>query len=311
MSNVAVALAKNKDASAADKMFDEALALAENIHGRDGGALIPLLTARAEAPKTFGKRGAKSTYKRAMKIAAGTFGTESPEYAELALQVGSSLINRFGAREGRSYVAAALEYFRTQGEAGRKATGLSLYYLGKIDFVQGKAKRSAELLTDALTKLSTEDPESRAYSLLIHALLVRIYEQQNKSELATEHCVAIGRDSQFRPDQDYLPLFRVPPRYPSALLKSRIQGYVDFEFTVDENGIVRNAEVTSEVQDGKQVRGTPNSVAGNLGLLPRERSFAAAARAAVERFRYAPRFVDGVAVATEGVEARIRFELAN
>ena len=118
------------------------------------------------------------------------------------------------------------------------------------------------------------------------------------------HCLAVGRESPARPDQDYVPLFRMAPVYPTMMLAQGIEGHVDFEFTIDENGFVRDAVVVGEVADGR-----PDLVRARVGTSQEDRSFQNAARAAVERFRYAPRFVDGEAVAVDGVKTRISFRI--
>ena len=86
------------------------------------------------------------------------------------------------------------------------------------------------------------------------------------TEDATPHCVAIGRISKLRPNQDYQPVFRMAPRYPARLLMSGIEGHVDFEFTIDESGFVRDPQVITAAQTGRS-----SSVAERLRFR-RERS---------------------------------------
>ena len=66
------------------------------------------------------------------------------------------------------------------------------------------------------------------------------------------------------------------------------EGWVQTEFDVDESGFVRDARVVES--------------AGGDG-------FEAAALDAVRGFRYAPKFVDGEAVAVQGVRNLIKFEI--
>ena len=65
------------------------------------------------------------------------------------------------------------------------------------------------------------------------------------------------------------------------------------EFAVDEMGFVREPKVIDSKPEG------------DIGW-----SLQAAAVAAAEGFRYAPRFVDGKPVAVDGVRNRIVFEIA-
>jgi protein TonB len=90
-------------------------------------------------------------------------------------------------------------------------------------------------------------------------------------------------------DGEYLPLVKVAPIYPRRALNRGIEGYVIVEFTVTEHGAVRDARVVERVPDS--------------GL------FDAAALAAVEKFKYKPRILDGTAVAVTGVRNKITFRL--
>ena len=89
-------------------------------------------------------------------------------------------------------------------------------------------------------------------------------------------------------DGEYLPIVKVAPVYPRRALSRGIEGWVLLRFTVTENGSVINPEV---------IDAEPSGV------------FDRAAMAAVERFKYKPRVVDGVAQVVHGVEHLITFEL--
>ena len=72
------------------------------------------------------------------------------------------------------------------------------------------------------------------------------------------------------------------------MLRAGKEAYVDFEFSVDEEGFVRTPVVTE---------------------LSGDDAFIKAATEAVLTFRYAPRMVDDEAVVTEGIKARINFRM--
>lgn len=88
-------------------------------------------------------------------------------------------------------------------------------------------------------------------------------------------------------DGPLVAIVRVEPQYPARLAARGIQGYATVRFDVDENGQVVNIEVIEVSHSG----------------------FARPAVQAAERFKFRPRVVDGVAVATRGVVNRFRFEL--
>ena len=109
------------------------------------------------------------------------------------------------------------------------------------------------------------------------------------SDLATEHCLAIGAEQHGqRLIRITVPIFRMAPSYPKDMLRKGAEGYVDLAFTVDATGFVRNPEV---------IGGSGNA------------SFEEEALATVERFRYAARHIDGKPVAVDNVKTRISFHI--
>ena len=89
-------------------------------------------------------------------------------------------------------------------------------------------------------------------------------------------------------DGEYLPIYRVPPQYPSQALRDRVEGWVIVEFTIGTRGEVKNARV---------VKANPQGV------------FDSAALAAVKRFRFKARTLAGTPIEVKGVQNRIRFRL--
>ena len=89
-------------------------------------------------------------------------------------------------------------------------------------------------------------------------------------------------------DTDVLPLVRIPPEYPPRALARGLEGSVLVQFTIT---------VTGSVKDAIVVRADPPNV------------FDQAALAAIARWRYNPRVVNGQAVERVGVQTLIQFEL--
>lgn len=88
-------------------------------------------------------------------------------------------------------------------------------------------------------------------------------------------------------DGDYLPIVKVAPVYPRRALQRGIQGHVIVEFTVTRQGAVRD----------------PFVVESTSSLLEK------AALAAVLKFKYKPKVVDGEPVEVAGVQNKITFRL--
>ena len=88
-------------------------------------------------------------------------------------------------------------------------------------------------------------------------------------------------------DRDVVPLVRVDPEYPPRAKQRGIQGFVEIEFTIGRAGTVK---------DPKVIAARPPSV------------FDRSALRAVSRWRYNPKFEDGVAVERPGVRVHFTFK---
>jgi protein TonB len=104
-------------------------------------------------------------------------------------------------------------------------------------------------------------------------------------------------------DGDYLPIVQVQPVYPRMALARGLIGWVIIEFTVTETGavsdpfIVDNCAVVQQNVNEVECEGKPNSI------------FDTAALRAALKFKFKPKVIDGVAMATAGVRNKITFEL--
>ena len=287
----------------ARELLDEALDLSEQIHGPDAVELINVLELLGDSVADIASASRQlKYYKRALKITEQHFGRESLEFAKASLRAGTKTYNLSQSTAGGKHVLDAREVYGVlYGEESPDA-GLADYFLAKLEFSKGRHKKAIEHALEAVPKFVGESPELLNLQLHTRALLVQSYEERNMSEEATKHCVAIGRISTLRPMHDYQPLFRMAPRYPADLLRSRIEGYVDFTFTIDESGFVRDPHIINAAQTGR-------SASRSIYSDKADRSFEVAALEALERFRYAPRVVDGVATSVENVKARISFKI--
>lgn len=176
---------------------------------------------------------------------------------------------------------AASEY-KAAGHAHGHA--VAQFWMGKKFFSRRDYRKVPKPLNAAIASL----PERDRLALMARAHLVETYEELGRSDRATEHCLAIGRTKPWTGNDDYQPLFKRPPKYPSTALRREMEGWVLLEFTVDEMGFVRNPKIV----DG-----------GGGGI------FHKPAMEAAKDFRYAPKFVDGQPVAVVGIRNRIIFSI--
>lgn len=94
-------------------------------------------------------------------------------------------------------------------------------------------------------------------------------------------------DSDWSGDGDLMVLARIQAVYPHLARTRGLEGHVVVEFTVTEQGTVRDARIVESS----------------------DRVFDRSALAAVARFRYRPRFVDGSPVSVQGVRTEFAFRL--
>ena len=294
--NYGVALSDAGNREDAVPVLAEALRLGQIVYGESGLELVSLLADLADAEaEPFSPETQLRYYRRALKLVEGHFGKQAVEYADLAFRAARNVYAMSLSLKAEDYMREARDIYASLPEPATQNVGMAGFYLGKMAFTDRSFKSSSRYLEEALTAFEGPGDANQAMRLLTRALLVQVYESRGLTEEATQHCVAIGSESQFTPDQDYEPLFRVAPQYPVSMLRSNKEGRVDLEFMIDENGFVQEPVIIDRQINGKDRKNKSD--------------FDKAAIDAVKRFRYAPRFVDGEAVATAGVRTRISFAL--
>ena len=287
--NYGRALLASGEKGAARVQLETAVVLFEALDGEDSIKLVPTLQDLADANAKAREEDTQlRIYKRALKITKTQHGSDSLEYAEVEYRAAYKMYSLSKSVRGEKYARHARGFFARRFGHSDQRTGKANLVLGKIQFSRGRHGEMVEYLEEALASFTGETNSDKGYRLVINALLVRGYEALGESDMATEHCVAIGEDTRLSDNQDYLPIFRMAPRYPVEMLKARREGYVDIKLTVDAAGFVQDPTVLFST--GSEL-------------------FEKAALAAVEQFRYAPRFVDGKPVPTEGVKTRVSFRI--
>jgi TonB family protein len=145
------------------------------------------------------------------------------------------------------------------------------YLYGALNEAMGKHTKAVDALVEVIKQYQAL-PYSHPHELRAHALLVDIYQKRGQGDQATEHCIAIGKMTPWNEHQEQTPLFRTPPDYPKSYAKRGKSGWVQLEFTVDEQGFVQSPQVLDS-KGGSQ--------------------FEKESIEALSQWRYAPKFVDG------------------
>ena len=221
--------------------------------------------------------------REALKLARRHYPEDGELIAELKLNGGSTVP---WSRQALRLLQEAAETFDRLGKTERQAR--AQFWIGKIRLGRDNYRKVVEPMSKVVDLLPADD----RMALMARANLVEAFEKLGERDLATKHCLAIGRTTPWTGTADYQPLFKRPPAYPRNALSKRKEGHVLVQFTVDEMGFVRNPAVVASFLGASARDPVKNELTD---------AFEAAALEAVTGFRYAPRFVDGKAVAVDNV----------
>lgn len=256
--------------------------------GPDSEQLLNLIVAEGDlAARPFDSKLQKRKYKEALEIPARVSGRDSLEYAKWSLLLGARILETSRTDDGARLIDDALEIYEEKLGADAFLTGQANFYAGKLAYAKSKKMSAEKYFLESLKGFDPSLEDGRVWNMLARKFLVATYETRGKSEKSSPHLIAIARlqeDVEAGPS----PIFRSGPNYPSSMLRQGKEGYVDFEFTVDEEGFVRTPVVT---------------------YLAGDDAFVKPATEAILKFRYAPMMVDGEVVASERVKARITFAM--
>ena len=286
--NHGYALAMTGFRNPAYRELKEARKLMRRAYGSDSAELLQV---EMSLLNTVPDEHARRQLDRVLKLTALHYPEDSEVMAEVKLNGGMQV---WWSPRAERLLGEAAETFGRLGETERVAR--AKFWIGKIHLGRERYPQAVESMTTVVELLPADDTTA----LMARANLVEAYEELGDSDRATEHCLAIGQTVPWMGTAEYQPLFKRVPTYPRSALTRNAEGYVLLEFAVDEMGFVREPKVVDS-KLGTQVSGMTESAI--------VRAFEDAAIDAAERFRYAPKFVDGQPVTVEGVRNRIVFEM--
>ncbi len=254
--------------------------------GKDSPEQIRVLLQLAQAEYALGKSRSSQRYlENARSIATESFGNSSIEYADILYRIGRIELAMGSTDAAYDNLMTAHQIYETALDPTAPRLGESNQVLGELCLRTGRLKMAETYLLAALEIFDPSKPDRLGAHIDVLAGWGGVLDSMGLRNAATEHYLAIGR--LLEPNTtDLLPAKRVAPMFPMDALEAGISGYVEWQFTVDENGFVVDPQVID-------MRGA--------------KSFEAASWAALSEFRYPPRFVDGQPVATPGVTTIISF----
>ena len=278
----------------AEDRLRESFGLYKQIYGEEGFELVdPLLElARARAEDVGDSR--RHLYRKflndALEIAEINHGKDSGTYAAILLEAGKIALDNGKDVRANRYLEEAYEMFSGLDRANIRDYFFSAFYLGKYHLARKDFEKAELYLSEALGVADNDDLPDGQAELIVRAFLVEAYEELGQTKKATEQCRLIGRATPFDMNQEPKPLFSRALKYPAVALERKQEGFVVARFTIDDEGFARDIEI-------EKVSGS------NM--------FSRSAVEYLEEARYAPRFVDGVAVDTKERRMSFKFSMAD
>jgi len=278
------------DDQEARSVLQKAGEIFEKVYGKEAEKLIdPLM----DLGTAFAHRNIKTqiwNYNRALNIIKNVKGKNNLLYAEVSIEAGSNLLIRSRSSTAKSYIKNAYNiYHELLGEKHYK-TGLAAFHLGKFALSAKKYRTAEKYFNSSLAIFEVSGKPSNSLELTTHAFLVEVYENKHERDKATAHCQAIGSMKPWDASQMQVPLFKMSPKYPQSALLAMVEGETILAFTVTEAGMVIDPEVDRSSGDDRLDK---------------------AAMEAIEKWRYAPRFVDGKPVKSENSRAKVIFSITD
>ncbi|MCG9697280.1 TonB family protein [Shewanella sp. Isolate11] len=278
--NLAFALQDNGESEKAHPHFMQVLKRFETQYGEDGFELLDPLIGSAQTMSATEEK--VDLFERAIEIAEEA--KQPLLLAKVKMLTFKGLKNsKYYTRTVRNHALEAYEIYLQELPSDARLRVETAFYVGSIKAAEKRPSEAIELLEEVVEQLSALD-FSHPYLLVSHAKLVELYEFKGLSEKSTKHCIAIGSMKPWADSQEQLPLYRDVPNYPVSYARRGKEGWTEMEFTVDEMGFVKDPKVLS-FEGGK--------------LFNQE------SMETIQRWRYAPKFVDGKPVAAQ---AKVRLD---
>ncbi len=260
-------------------VLEDALRITESLHGRNSIELIdPLMALGGVSTDLRDLDKARNYFSRALDVAQDNEAENSMLKGIITLNLGVTNYNNNRPREAINQFRAARDILAMhEGVVASSRLATANLWIGTHQVATGNHANAIEPLLSSLATFISM-PETQFFALSNLKLLVEAYEAQGMREEATPHVLAVGAQTM----TETVLLYEVPP----VLSRVRTPGVAEVSFTVDAEGYPRDAVVVGTPADAR---------------------FGETALATIEKFRYAPRVVDGEPVATEDVKHTFMF----
>ncbi|MCP5144532.1 MAG: energy transducer TonB [Gammaproteobacteria bacterium] len=269
-----------------------------------GATSMPMVYLYMDYGDALRRRGSPSStwlmaWRKGVDVARKFHGSKSVEYGMFLVQVGDKAIFHYQdegdkfIRDGYKIVMAA------EPKPDPLILGGAEFFMAKLEMGYNRRDKALALLQQSLQHLQgtpADDPDGLLP--IVRGFMVGLYEEMGNDEAATAMLMVIGEEASGQQDAMAQPVYQIAPEFPERAVRATqtgtkisrelvSTGAVVVEFTVDEGGYTTDHRIIRA--DGPK-------------------AFADESLKAIRKFRYAPRFVDGVPVATPGVRYMFRFK---
>jgi TonB family protein len=298
--NLAIAYAANNNFESAFDTMEIVISDYEVRHGEKSEQVFKaLLKQLTFAPRYSGantkqqRRLLKPKAKQAIEITnhlSEKYKEKAPYiYYELSKVIARSPIIYYVKSDAIKYTELAYKkLLNSAGKNDSRTLGTQLN-LASIKVSLGKVNQAIILYEDLISNIDQQMDTSHPYELAARSRLVKLYENKGESDKATQHCIQIGNMIPWQQNLDPMPLYRLEPKYPIDLAKRKKEGWAKMSFTIDEMGFVTDIQVLDVVNGGR------NSGKESVKVL--------------KKWRYAPKFENGQAVAATDMTVQMDFKL--
>jgi len=273
--NLALILARQhlnkKENKQATPLLLSTLDIFKNEHGNNAIELAELYILLGQS--TYGSKQRKESidyYLKALDI-ADEHEKEHPYInAKVQLEVGIALLSKSSKKSNAILTAQA--FFTDHLPKNDVRVVDANFYAGKYYLAHKNYRKAIKNWQANLPVFESLKGATHPLELNTHAFLINALEKSGKSDEATKHCIAIGSMTPWNDSQKQKPLFRINPEYPIEYARKRKTGWVKIGFTISDFGTV----ISTEILESK---------GGNR--------FEKSSLAAIEQWRFAPKFEDG------------------
>lgn len=275
--NYAVLLNDVEDYRQSGRVLRGKLPILEDHYGGDAIELVPVLVQLGRAK--FDPRRPREALEHFSRASWLADNHESKLYrAQQCFDISRELLQRGGIQFAEQFIQSAHSIYAEELQANDLRLGLTSFHMAMWATGRQQFEKAAEYFTGSLTAFKTDDGPMRDMEKTVRHRLVELYENMEQPERATEHCLALGARQPWSTPPT--PIHKARPVFSEAAIRDRLSGEVALEFTIDEQGYVRNTAVT------RSSNAALNDVAITM----------------VRKYRYAPRFEGGAPVSTDNIE---------